>query len=92
MGTWPDLKDEFGVAEGSYSPQLLMSTMVDVFTRVPIDYEVDSRLHVDERAHLLRMLPSVDPEDLVILDRGYPSHETLQELTSAGIEVTVQGV
>jgi len=90
VGTWPELKEAFGVAEGSYCPQVLMSALVDVLTRTPVDYEVDSRLAVGERQHLLRMLPSIDPGDLVILDRGYPSHEVLQELVKARVDFLVR--
>lgn len=90
VGTWPELKDAFGIAEGSYCPQVLLSVMVDVLTRTPVDYEVDGRLDVGEREHLLRMLPSVSRGDLVILDRGYPSHEVLQEMAAAGIDFLVR--
>lgn len=90
VGTWSGLKDEFGVAEGSYCPQVLLSVMVDVLTRTPVDYEVDSRLEVGEREHFVRMLPSVSSGDLVILDRGYPSHEVFQEMASAGVDFLVR--
>jgi len=90
VGTWPELKVAFGVAEGSYCPQVLLSALVDVLTRTPVDYVVDGRLAVGEREHFLRMLPSISPGDLVILDRGYPSHEVLQEIAAAGVEFLIR--
>jgi len=90
VGTWPELKDAFGVAEGSYCPQVLLSALVDVLTRTPVDYEVDGRLAVGEREHFLRMLPSISPGDLVVLDRGYPSHEVLQETVAAGVDFLIR--
>ena len=83
VGTWTELKDAFEVAKGSYCPQVLFSALVDVFARTPVDFEIDGRLDVGEREHYLRMLPSLSPGDLVILDRGYPSHEVLQETAAA---------
>lgn len=90
VGTWPELKEAFGVAEGSHCPQVLLSVMVDVLTRTPIDFEVDGRLDTGEREHFLRMLPSVSAGDLMILDRGYPSHEVLQEMTAAGVDFLIR--
>ena len=85
----PDLEFAFGVPEGCHCPQLLMSTLVDVCARMPVDVEV-SGYRESERAHLLRMLDSIDPGDLVILDRGYPSHKVLQACAQAGIDFLVR--
>ena len=85
----PDLEFTFGVPEGAYCPQVLMSTLVDVCSRMPVDFEV-SGYRGSEREHLLRMLDSMDRGDLVILDRGYPSHEILQACAEAGIDFLVR--
>lgn len=86
VGRWPELQAAFGVAEGAHCPQVLLSALVNVVTRTPIDYEVDSALHAGEREHYLRMLPSIPAGSLVILDRGYPSHEVIQETKAAGVD------
>ena len=85
----PDLEFAFGVPEGCYCPQLLMSTLVDVCARMPIDVEV-SGCRESEREHLFRMLASIDPNSLLILDRGYPSHEVLQACALANIDFLVR--
>ena len=86
----PDLEAAFGVPSGAHCPMLLMSTLVDVCLRMPVDVEV-SGYRGSEREHLLRMLDSVDRgNSLVILDRGYPSHEILQACTQAGIDFLVR--
>jgi len=85
----PDLEFAFGVPEGAYCPQVLMSTLVDVCSRMPVDFEV-SGYRGSEREHLLRMLDSMERGDLVVLDRGYPSHEILQAYTEAGIDFLVR--
>jgi len=85
----PDLEFTFGVPKGCYCPQLLMSTLVDVCARMPIDVEV-SGYRGSEREHLLHLLDSVESGDLVILDRGYPSHEVLQACAQVGIDFLVR--
>jgi hypothetical protein len=85
----PDLEYTFGVPEGAYCPQLLMSTLVDVCSRTPVDVEISGYCG-SEREHLLLMLDSIDRGDLLILDRGYPSHEVLQECSRAGIDFLVR--
>ena len=85
----PDLEYAFGVPEGAYCPQMLMSTLVDVCSRMPVDVEVSGYCG-SEREHLLLMLDSIDRGDLLILDRGYPSHEILQECAQAGIDFLVR--
>ncbi len=85
----PDLERAFGVPEGAHCPQVLMSVLTDVCSRSPVDFEV-SGFRTSERDHLLRMLPSLDRGDLLLLDRGYPSHEVLQECASRGIDFLVR--
>jgi hypothetical protein len=79
----------FGVPEGAHSPQALMSQLVDVCTRTPIDFEF-SGFRGGEREHALRMLDSLDAGDLLVLDRGYPSHEILQACVAAGLDFLVR--
>lgn len=81
----PDLEAAFGVPEGSYCPQVLVSVLLDVCARAPVDVEV-SPFATSEREHLLAMLPSLAAGDIVVLDRGYPSHEILQTLVQEGID------
>ena len=86
----PDLVDAFGMAKGTYTPQIRLSALVDVFNRAPIAYEVDGRMKAGEREHLIRMLPLIRPGDLAILDRGYPSGEVLLKCGAAGIDFLIR--
>lgn len=84
-----DLERAFGVPEGAYNPQLLVSVMLDVCAKAPVDVEV-SGFASNEREHLLSMLPSLESGDVVVLDRGYPSHEVLQALDLDSLDFLVR--
>jgi hypothetical protein len=84
-----DLVREFGVPEGAYCPQALVSVLLDCGARAPVDVVVSS-FASSERDHLLEMLPSLERGDLLVLDRGYPSHEVLQELVRDGIDFLIR--
>ena len=85
----PDLEYAFGIPEGAHCPQLLMCTLVDVCTRRPVDLEV-SGYRGSEREHLMRLMDSLDRGDLLILDRGFPSHEVLQLCDQMGVDFLVR--
>ncbi len=84
-----DLERAFGVPDRSHCPQVLMSVMLDVCARAPVDIEV-SGFAFNEREHLLSMLPSLESGDVLVLDRGYPSHEVLRALDLGGIDFLVR--
>lgn len=81
----PDLESAFGVPNGAHCPQVLFSLLVDTCTRMPIDLQI-SGYASSERAHLFAMLESLEAGDILLLDRGYPSHELFQDLARSGID------
>jgi hypothetical protein len=85
----PDLEAAFGVPEGCYCPQVLMSVLLDVCAKAPVDVQV-SGFASSERDHLLEMLPSLGAGDVLVLDRGYPSHEVLQDLVQDKIDFLIR--
>lgn len=85
----PDLAREFGVPESAYCPQALVSVLLDVCTKAPVDLEI-SPFASSEREHLLALLPSLAAGDVLVLDRGYPSHEILQALSARGIDFLIR--
>lgn len=85
----PDLAWSFGVPEGAHCPQVLFSMMVDACTRMPMDLQV-SGYATSERDHLFRMFETLQAGDILILDRGYPSHEVLQDLARSSIDFVVR--
>ncbi len=56
---------------------------------MPVDFEL-SGYRSSERDHLQRMLDSLHERDLLILDRGYPSHAVIQDLHSRGIDFLIR--
>jgi len=84
-----DLEAAFGVPEGGYCPQVLLSVLLDVCAKAPVDLMV-SGFASSERQHLFEMLPSLAPGDVVVLDRGYPSHEVLQALVRESIDFLIR--
>jgi len=84
-----DLAREFAVPEGAHCPQVLVSTLFDVCAKVPLDLRVDS-FATDERAQMLDMLHHLNEGDVLVLDRGYPSHEVLQALSKAKIDFLIR--
>ena len=85
----PDLEAAYGVPDGCYCPQALVSVLLDVCAKAPVDVEV-SGFASSERDHLLAMLPILAPGDIVVLDRGYPSHEVLQSFVQEGIDFLIR--
>lgn len=84
-----DLHRAFGTPNDAYCPQALLSVLFDVCGKVAVDLHV-SPYASSERGHLLAMMPQFSPGDLVVLDRGYPSHEVLQALTKEKIDFLVR--
>lgn len=85
----PDLAREFGVPESGHCPQALVSVLLDVCTKAPVDLQI-SPFASSEREHLLALLPSLAAGDVLVLDRGYPSHEVFQELAANGLDFLVR--
>lgn len=64
--------------KGHY-PQCLVSTLYDVYRRLPIARTVVSN-EGSEREELKNLLLFVPPKSVWLFDRGYPSYETIQYL------------
>jgi hypothetical protein len=79
----------FPAPEGAHCPQALYSVLLDVCERRPIDFELDS-VKASEREHLSRMLDSLDRGDVLLLDRGYPSHALLRDLLARGLDFVIR--
>jgi hypothetical protein len=79
------LADEFGMPSGAYCPQIMISALFDVVAKVPCDVTI-APYRGSERSELLQLLHRVKPGEVVVLDRGYPSHEVIEKLLDAGID------
>jgi hypothetical protein len=65
--------------KGHY-PQCLVSTLYDVFRRLPLARSI-APCHSCERQEALKLLRCARERSLVIFDRGYPSYEMFLTLT-----------
>ena len=66
-----------------------MSILLDVCAKAPIDVQI-SPFASSERAHLFEMLPSLEVGDVLVLDRGFPSHEVLQTLVQECVDFLIR--
>lgn len=65
--------------KGHY-PECLVSTVYDVFRRLPIARSVRPMAHANEREELKALLPQIPPGGVLLLDRGYPSYDLMDFL------------
>lgn len=80
-----DIRKEFDPQSGfqhegkSHFPLCRISTVYDVFRRLPVSRSVDS-IHVPERKQAQVLLSAVSPGNVLLFDRGYPSYEFINYL------------
>ena len=84
-----ELDARFGRPECGHVPQATLSALVNVMTQIPTDIVI-GRYGACERQLLLDHLAVLDAGDVLVLDRGYPSHEVLRILLDAGIDFLVR--
>ncbi len=84
-----ELEAAFGRPEGGHVPQATVSALVNVMSRAPFDVVID-RYGACERQMLVDHLDVLRPGDVLVLDRGYPSHEILRLLLESGIDFLVR--
>lgn len=65
--------------KGHY-PECLVSTVYDVFRRLPIARSIQPIAHANEREELKALLPQIPPGGVLLLDRGYPSFDLIDFL------------
>lgn len=89
LGRSEELDDHFGRPGGAYCPQAMVSALVNVASGLPCDVRIAPYASC-ERKLLLEHLDMLEPGDVVVLDRGYPSHAVLRELAARGIDFLVR--
>ena len=85
----PELDARFGRPHGGHCPQVTVSTLLNVANGVPYDIVVGP-YGASERELLLDHLAVLRRGDVVVLDRGYPSHEVLRILLDHGVDFLVR--
>ena len=84
-----ELDATFGRPHGGHCPQATVSSLVNVANTVPYDVVVGP-YGACERQLLLDHLSVLRRGDVLVLDRGYPSHEILRILQDHGIDFLVR--
>lgn len=84
-----ELDDHFGVADGSHYPQATVVALVDVISRVPYDAWIGPYASC-EREALFHLLSRLNPGDVLLLDRGFPSHEVIDALVRRRIDFALR--
>jgi hypothetical protein len=85
----PELDTSFGRPEGGHVPQATVSALVNVMTQVPHDIVID-RYAACERKMLIDHLEALQAGDVLVMDRGYPSHEVLRILLDSDVDFLVR--
>ncbi len=83
---YKDIRDHFGVMKPNVGPAVPMariSQMFDVLNKVTIDASVNP-YHMGERDLLRQHLLNLLPNDLLLLDRGYPAYWIFNLIISQG--------
>jgi len=65
--------------KGHY-PQCLVSTVYDVFRRLPIARTVQPMARANEREEVKALLPHIPSGGILLFDRGYPSYDLIDYL------------
>ena len=84
-----ELDREFGRPEGGHVPQATVSVLLNVASRIPYDVAIGPYGSC-ERQLLLDHLDVLKPGDVLVLDRGYPSHQIVRLLLDEGIDFLVR--
>ncbi len=78
------LFDALGWHCDAHCPQMLLSTLYNTLSGVIHDHTI-APTHSSERDELLAMLGTLSADDILTLDRGYPSFPVFSELLDRGI-------
>jgi hypothetical protein len=80
-----ELREKFDPKSGlensgkGHYPQCLVSTVYDVFRRLPIAKTVVA-YDSSERTEAIKMLPRIPANNLIMFDRGYPGYDFIKEI------------
>lgn len=85
----PELAAHFGVPEHAHFPQALVCTLYDVLAKAPVDV-IWGPYRASERAMARQLYGGLGPDDVVLLDRGFPCFEILWDLAEQQTDVLVR--
>ena len=80
---------EFGGPADGPTPQIMITTLLDVIAKLPIDATV-SPFRSSERDQLADLTARLSTGDVLVLDRGYPSYEVVAMLMERHLDFVVR--
>jgi len=80
-----ELERHFGSPAAAHYPQTHVTTLFDVCSKVPVDV-VLGPVDACERRQLQKVLDRTRDDDIVVLDRGYPSFDVFVMLLESGLD------
>ena len=84
-----ELQEYFGSAEGANYPQASVAALSDVLTGVTYDIWIGP-YGTCERTVMLKLVERLNPGDVLIMDRGYPSSEVIDALDRLDIDFVIR--
>ena len=84
-----ELDRYFGRPTTGHVPQATVSALVNVASGLPCDALV-APYGSDERKLLLEHLDSLQADDVLVLDRGYPSHDVFRAMLARNLDFLVR--
>lgn len=85
LGRSRELASHFGRPKGAHISQALVSSLVNVASTLPHDVRIAPYASC-ERALLAEHLEVLEPGDIVVLDRGYPSRDVFRDLMACQVD------
>jgi hypothetical protein len=87
---YPIAKDKIGMELYHY-PQARLVSAWDAERRIPLTWRTTS-MKIGERDALLKLLPALPPQSVLLLDRGFPSREVVGKILAAGHDAVMRMV
>lgn len=85
----PELWDAYGGPSSGYHPLVMVATLFDVISKVPLDVALGPN-NASERVLLSQLLDRTGDHDVLVLDRGFPSFDVFVMLALSKLDFVVR--
>jgi len=80
-----ELQGIFEAPQGAHFPQMITGVLFDVPAKIPLNY-LRAPFNTSERDLAAELLQELGPQDLLLLDRGFPGYRMFYEIRRQGVE------
>ena len=84
-----ELAEVYGIPYGAHYPQMLSCALYDVLAKTPLNF-MWGPYDTSERTMAVELIKDLGPNDLLLLDRGYPGFELFEKMIAQGIDFLVR--